>query len=76
MKNLSQHIGILEIIRREPSSINGNPRYLLRIDGFTCYTAPDAMLGYAITNYDGKTVQATIGTYYGKPTLYQITKLA
>ena len=69
MKNLSNHNGTLEIIKRENSSVNGNPRYLVRIDGIACYTAPDSMLGYAITNYDGKIVQATIGTYYGKPTI-------
>jgi len=72
MKNISQHKGILEIIRRENNSVNGNPRYFLRIDGFKCYTSPDSMTAYAVTNYDGKQVHATIGTYYGKPTLHGI----
>ena len=72
MKNLSQHNGILEIIRRENNSVNGNPRYYLKVDGFKCFTAPDSKLGYAVTNYDGKKVNATIGTFYGKPTLDNI----
>ena len=69
MKNLSRHIGKLEIVRRENNSVNGNPRYLCRIDGWTCYTAPDSSLAYALPNYEGKTVIATIGTYYGRPTI-------
>ena len=69
MKNISRHIGTLEIVRREPSSANGNPRYLCRVDSWTCYTAPDSMLAYAIRNHEGKRVEATIGTYYGRPTL-------
>ena len=69
MKNISRHQGKLEIVRREKNSVNGNPRYLLRVAGFTCYTAPDSSLGYKVTNFDGKDVVATIGTYYGRPTL-------
>ena len=69
MKNLTRHTGTLRILRREPSSRNGNPRYFLSIDGTTCYTAPDSSYGYGVTNYDGRRVEATIGTYYGKPTL-------
>jgi hypothetical protein len=69
MKNLTRHTGMLEIIERLPNSYYGNPRYLLRIDGWTCRTAPDSSLGYKVTNFDGKRVVATIGTYYGKATL-------
>ena len=69
MKNISRHTGKLEIIRREPSSRNGNPRYLCRVDGWTCYTAPDSSLAYALPNHDGKRVVATIGTHYGRMTL-------
>ncbi|MDX0230293.1 hypothetical protein GOC14_06995 [Sinorhizobium meliloti] len=69
MKNITSHIGKLEIVRRLPSSANGNPRYLLKVDGWTCRTAVDSSLGYSVTNFDGKTVQATIGTHYGNATL-------
>lgn len=75
MKNITRHTGILNIIRREPSSRNGNPRYLLQVDGITCYTAPDTMIAYGITNHDGKQVEATIGTYYGKPTIHTVKGL-
>jgi len=69
MKNITRHQGIVKVIKRLPSSVNGNPRYLLSIDGFTCKTAVDSTHGYAITNYDGEEVMATIGTHYGTPTL-------
>lgn len=72
MKNITQHSGILNIVRRENSSVNGNPRYLCFIDGVSFYTAPDSSHGYSITNYEGKAVTVTIGTYYGKPTLNTI----
>jgi len=69
MKNISRHEGKLEIIQRLPSSINGNPRYLVRIAGFTCKTPVDSSLGYCITNHDGKEVIATIGTHYNTATI-------
>ena len=69
MRNLTVHTGTLNIIRRLESSSNGNPRYLLSIDGFTCRTMVDAMHGYEVTNYDGREVSATIGTHYRKSTL-------
>ena len=74
MKNITQHIGKLEIIERLPSSKYGNPRYLLKIDGFTCRTAVDSSYGYEVTNYDGQKVLATIGTHYGVATLNTLTK--
>ena len=69
MQNVTSHIGELKIIKRLPSSRNGNPRWRLRVDGWTCRTAPDSALTYKITNMDGKTVRATIGTHYGVATL-------
>jgi len=69
MKNVTRHIGKLEIVRRLPSSANGNPRYLVYVAGFTCRTAVDSSLGYSVTNFDGKNVVATIGTHYGVATL-------
>jgi|TARA_R110000824_G_scaffold46007_1_gene132589 hypothetical protein len=64
MKNITIHTGILEVIQREPSSVNGNPRYQVRLDGYTAKTAVDSALGYSITNYDGKQVTAHIGLHY------------
>lgn len=72
MKNISIHSGVLNIIKREKSSLNGNPRYCVFIDGVTCYTMPDSTLGYSITNYDGKMITCEIGTYYGKPTIKNV----
>ena len=68
MKNITNHRGNLEVIKRLDSSANGNPRYLLRVDGWTCRTAVDSSHGYSVTNYDGKQVRATIGTHYGVAT--------
>jgi hypothetical protein len=75
MKNKTQHIGLLKIIDRLPSSVNGNPRYLLQIDGWTCRTGVDSMLGYSVTNYDGEMVKAGIGTHYGQATVYFIERV-
>ena len=72
MKNITQHNGTLEVIERLASSINGNPRFLLRVDGWTCRTPVDSMLGYMISNYNGKQVEATIGTHYGVATLNSV----
>lgn len=74
MKNCSRHIGKLEILRREPSSYYGNPRYFAAVNGVTFYTAVDSSLGYALPNYNGKTVNAVIGRHYGRPTLDSITE--
>lgn len=69
MRNLTQHKGKLEVIKRLPSSRNGNPRWLLKVDGWTCRTAVDAGIAYEIRNYDGKDVVAAIGTHFGNATL-------
>lgn len=73
MKNITQHTGTLRVIKRLPPSVNGNPRYLISVDGFTCKTAVDSSYGYSVTNYDGKEVTATIGTHYGQATLNSLT---
>ena len=39
------------------------------IAGVTCCTAVDSSYGYAVTNFDGKQVEATIGTHYNTATL-------
>lgn len=72
MKNITHHNGKLEIIRRLKSSAKGNPRYLLKIDGFTCRTFPNAMMAYDINRMAGRNVSASIGTYYGLPTIADI----
>lgn len=66
---MNEGAGTLEILDRLPNSHYGNPRYLLRIDGRTCRTAPDSATGYSVPNFDGKQVTALIGTHYGKATL-------
>ena len=72
MKNVSVHVGKLEVIKRLKSSVNGNPRYQVYVAGFHCVTAPDSSLGYSVRNYDGKEVKATIGTHYGVVTLQTV----
>lgn len=72
MKNVSRHVGTLTIVTRLPSSRNGNPRYLVQVNGVTCRTPVDSPLGYSITNFEGKQVTATIGTYRELPTLNTI----
>ena len=73
MKNITRHTGKLEIIKRLASSLNGNPRYLVRVDGWTARTSVDSMIAYGITNFDGKQVKATIGTHYGLATIGQVS---
>lgn len=69
MKNVTQHTGKFEIVERLNNSRNGNPRFIVCVDGFKCYTAVDSAHGYSVSNFEGKDVIATIGTHYGKPTL-------
>lgn len=72
--------GILEIVGRLPSSTLGNPRYEVIIkDGHplpTIYcTTPNASLGYGITNFEGKHVQAVVGLHYGKPSIETVKEI-
>ena len=69
MQSITEHNGTLTIIERLPSSINGNPRYLAAIDGYTVRTKPDSSIGYCLPNYAGTNVKVLIGTHYGKPTI-------
>lgn len=75
MKNVTRHTGTLEMVKRLRNSVNGNPRFELRCDGWTFCTQPDTMIAYAIDNYIGKPVAVTIGTHYGKCQLFYITVL-
>lgn len=72
MKNITRHSGKLGIIRRENNSVNGNPRYLCQIDGYTFYTAPDSSYGYSIKNHEEKNITVTLGTHRGRLTLNSI----
>ena len=72
MKNITRHTGILEIMKRLPSSRNGNPRYLAIVDGYAFKTSVDSSYGYCITNYDGRLVTVTIGSHYNQATLNTI----
>lgn len=72
MKSITRHKGILTIIKREKSSANGNPRYLVMIDGYTAKTAVDSSLGYSIQKYDGKLVTCEIGLHYGTVTIQNV----
>ena len=74
MKNTTHHTGKLTVLQRENSSVNGNPRYLVLLDGYVCKTAVDSSLGYSITNFDGQNVSANIGTHYGTVTIANVKK--
>jgi len=75
MKNVTRHTGILEVIERAKSSLNGNPRYVIRLDGYTCRTSVDSSLGYSITKFDGKKVTAEIGTHYTTVTIQNVKEV-
>jgi hypothetical protein len=75
MKNATRHTGILTVIQREPSSENGNPRYLVELDGYEAKTAVDSSEGYGVTNFDGQEVEAMLGTHYGKLIIQSIKKV-
>ena len=72
MKNITRHVGTLSVVKRLPSSVNGNPRYLIGVDGYLVKTAPDSSIAFEVTNFDGKEVIAEIGTFYGVPTLHRV----
>lgn len=69
---MHQVTGTLRIVRRLPSSFNGNPRYLVDINGEDYRTAPDAMLAYGIERFDQKRVTAEVRTLRGKLTLITV----
>lgn len=75
MKSITRHTGKLEIIKRLPNSTNGNPRYIIQVDGFECRTQIDHQHGYKVPNFDGKIVEATIGGYYGCATLNTVKEI-
>ena len=50
--------GILTVLQKLPLSRMGNPKYIIAIDNKIFETKTNAMLGYSITNYDNKKVNA------------------
>ena len=55
-----QVYGILNVIKKMPLSKMGNPKYRVEINNEIFETVNNAMLGYAITNYDNKNVVAQV----------------
>ena len=66
MTTRTRHCGKLRIIEKLRHSTNGNPRYLVAIDGYVARTIPNSQLGYTITNYNGKQVEAILRDWRGK----------
>lgn len=62
--------GALTGVERMRSSRNGNPRYRCRIGDDTYQTPPDSQIAYTLPSLEGSTVEAHVGPYYGKPTLW------
>ncbi len=76
MRSITYHTGILEYVERLPNSYYGNPRYLVRIDGYDAYSKPDSMEAYGdIPNNFGKRVSCELGTHYGKTTIQNIKRI-
>jgi hypothetical protein len=75
MKNVTRHIGQFHVVEKLRNSKNGNPRFALLIAGYHCVTKPDSDIAYNIHRYDGKAVEATLGTYRGKCTLVTVKML-
>jgi len=73
MKNLTRHKGKITNLKRLPRSRAGNPRWSMKIDGWTCRTVPDSMHAYALNkNSEGREVTAVIGTHYGSPAIHSL----
>ena len=72
MKQITTHTGILKLVERMNSSVNGNPRYKLSINDVLFYTTPDSMHGYGIPNHFDRPITVTIGVHYGKNTLDKV----
>ena len=75
MRDIRTYSGTLTELVRLDSSLNGNPRYQFRIGDESAITAVDSSLGYAVGNYDGMDVEATVGNHYGSATLIDIKLL-
>ena len=74
MKNITEHQGVLHVVKRLNNSVYGNPRYLVYLldynssdkrvlaTGWSAKTVPNSSEGYSITNHDGKVVRCKMGT--------------
>ena len=69
MKNISRHVGKLEILERLKNSTNGNPRYRCYVAGVHFVTKADCSYSYSLPNYQDKEAVVTVGIHYGKATL-------
>ena len=74
MNTIQNYTATLKILTRLPSSTNGNPRYLIDLDGHKVRTGVDSMIAYCITNHDGKECKVSVGMHYGYPTLTNIER--
>ena len=76
MRSITYHTGILEYVERLPNSYYGNPRYLVRIDGYEARSMPDSMEAYGdIPNNFGQRVSCELGTHYGKCHIRNIKRI-
>jgi hypothetical protein len=78
MKNITEHVGRLKLVRRLKNSHVGNPQFELAIIehepnlGWTFRTPKNSMIGYFIQNYLNKRVRVQIGTHYRCATLNRV----
>jgi len=78
MKNEHTMRGTLQVIERMNNSTSGNPRYRVAIvsalgDASVFVTRPDDAFNYEVTNFEGHTVDATVGTFRNKDTITDVT---
>jgi hypothetical protein len=87
MKNTFKVEGVLEMVKRLPSSYNGNPRYLVSITTpnpgglfdtvkVEAKTTVDSGIAYAMPNLFGKKVNAVIGEHYGSTHIWAVMEAA
>jgi hypothetical protein len=72
MKNVQTVTGTLEILYRMNNSVNGNPRFMIRVGNVKARTAVDTQIAYGITNHENKQVEMKWGIHYNVPTVSDI----
>lgn len=75
MKNITRHTGKLIVVKQIKCSSYGNPNFECIVDNVKFKTQNDSAYNYDIKNLEGKNVEVTVGTHYGKATLNTIEKL-
>ena len=75
MKQVTKVTGVLTVVKRLPSSYNGNPRYMVKVGDTLARTAVDSSEGYTVTNYRDKEVTCDIGLHYGVATIENIKEI-